>query len=78
VPYRTIRCKGCLSNKTALAMVFKLVEAAQRAWRRLDGRNQLPKVILGVKFADGWRSLPSRQQPANLTLRTSPKIGDSS
>ncbi len=33
-------------------MVFKLVEA-QRAWRRLDGGNQLPKVILGVKFADG-------------------------
>src|SRR5215475_8562501 len=53
VRHRTIRSKGCLSNKTALAMVFKLVEAAQRAWRRLDGRNQLPKVILGVKFADG-------------------------
>src|SRR5262245_55889143 len=51
VRHRTIRSKGCLSNKTALAMVFKLVEAAQRAWRRLDGCNQLPKVILGVKFA---------------------------
>jgi hypothetical protein len=34
-------------------MVFKLVEAPQRAWRRLDGGNRLPKVILGVKFADG-------------------------
>jgi transposase-like protein len=53
VRHRTIRSKGCLSNKTALAMVFKLVEAAQRAWRRLDGCNQLPKLILGVKFADG-------------------------
>ena len=53
VRHRTIRSKACLSNKTALAMVFKLVEAAQRAWRRLDGCNQLPKVILGVKFADG-------------------------
>jgi hypothetical protein len=21
-------------------------------WRRLDGHNQLPKLILGVKFAD--------------------------
>jgi hypothetical protein len=31
-------------------MVFKLVEAAQRAWRRLDGGNQLRKVILGVKI----------------------------
>jgi hypothetical protein len=31
-------------------MIFKLVEAAEKNWRRLDGHNQLPKVILGVKF----------------------------
>jgi len=53
VRHRTIRSKGCLSNKTALAMVFKLVEAAQKSWRRLDGHAQLPKLILGVKFTDG-------------------------
>jgi putative transposase len=53
VRHRTIRAKGCLSNKTALAMVFKLVEGAQKSWRRLDGHTQLPKLILGVKFADG-------------------------
>jgi putative transposase len=53
VRHRTIRAKGCLSNKTALAMVFKLVEGAQKTWRRLDGHVQLPKLILGVKFADG-------------------------
>ena len=51
--HRTVRSKGCLSNKTALAMIFKLAEAAEKSWRRLDGHNQLPKVILGVKFADG-------------------------
>jgi hypothetical protein len=53
VRHRTIRSKGCLSNKTALAMVFKLVEGAQKSWRRIDGHNQLPKLIRGVKFADG-------------------------
>ena len=53
VRHRTIRSKGCLSNKTALAMVFKLVEGAQKTWRRLDGHAQLPKLILGVKFSDG-------------------------
>ena len=42
-----------LSNKTALAMVFKLVDAAQKSWRRLDGHNQLPKLIQGVRFTDG-------------------------
>ena len=53
VRHRTIRSKGCLSNKTALAMVFKLVDGAQKNWRKLDGHNQLPKIIQGVKFTDG-------------------------
>jgi len=53
VRHRTIRSKGCLSNKTALAMVFKLVDGAQKSWRRLDGHHQLPKIIQGVKFIDG-------------------------
>src|SRR3954454_2906162 len=53
VRHRTIRSKGCLSNKTALAMVFKLVDAAQKSWRRLDGHNQFPKLIQGVRFTDG-------------------------
>jgi hypothetical protein len=34
-------------------MVFKLVEGAHKSWRRIDGHNQLPKLILGVKFTDG-------------------------
>jgi putative transposase len=53
VRHRTVRSKGCLSNKTALAMIFKLTEAAEKSWRRLDGHNQLSKVIHGVKFTDG-------------------------
>src|ERR1700730_2463273 len=40
VRHRTVRSKGCLSNKTALAMIFKLAEAAEKNWRRLDGHNQ--------------------------------------
>ena len=34
-------------------MVFKLVHAAQKSWRQLDGHNQLPKVVLGAMFKDG-------------------------
>lgn len=63
VRHRTIRSKGCLSNKTALAMVFKLVEAAQKSWRRLDGHNQLPKVIQGVKFTDGIEVVAKQATP---------------
>jgi transposase-like protein len=64
VRHRTVRSKGCLSNKTALAMIFKLAEAAEKSWRRLNGHNQLPKVILGVKFADGIEVLRAQAQAA--------------
>ena len=63
VRHRTIRSKGCLSNKTGLAMVFKLVEGAQKSWRRLDGHNQLPKIIQGVKFTDGLEVAPKQADP---------------
>ena len=36
VRLRTYRTKGCLSRKTAMAMVFKLCQCAQRKWRKLD------------------------------------------
>jgi putative transposase len=63
---RTIRSKGCLSNCTALAIVFKCVEAAKKSWRRLDGNNQLPKLILGVKCTDGLEVVAhsANRQPA--------------
>jgi len=53
VRHRTIRTKGALSQDTARLMVFKLVMAAARTWRRLKGENQLPKVVQGVTFRNG-------------------------
>jgi len=53
VRHRTVRTKGALSAKTAKLMVFKLVNAAAKTWRRLNGENQLPKVVRGVKFKNG-------------------------
>src|SRR4051794_7479028 len=67
VRHRTVRSKGCLSNKTALAMVFKLVDAAQKSWRRLDGHNQLPKLIQGVRFTDGLEVAPTRASSLSQT-----------
>ena len=64
VRHRTVRSKGCLSNKTALAMIFKLAEAAEKSWRRLNGHNQLPKIILGIKFTDGIEVVRSQAQIA--------------
>jgi putative transposase len=53
VRHRTVRTKGALSQKTAKLMVFTLVRAASKKWRRLKGANQLPRVLDGIKFADG-------------------------
>jgi transposase-like protein len=53
VRHRTVRTKGALSGKTAKLMVFKLVNAAAKTWRRLKGENQLPKVVQGVRFQNG-------------------------
>jgi hypothetical protein len=61
VRHRTIRSKGCLSNKTALAMVFKLVDAAQKSWRRLDGHNQLPSSFKVSDSPTGSKSPPIRR-----------------
>ncbi|MET4103506.1 putative transposase [Roseovarius sp. MBR-78] len=52
VRHRTVRTKGALSQKTAKLMVFTLIQAASKKWLRLKGRNQLPKVIEGLKFND--------------------------
>jgi len=61
VKHRTRRSKGCLSRETAFIMVFKLIKDAEKTWRRLDGKNQLPKLILGVKFQNGCEISPMDQ-----------------
>ena len=53
VRHRTVRTKGALSAKTAKVMIFKLVNAAAKTWRPLNGENQLPKVVRGFKFKNG-------------------------
>ena len=53
VRHRTVRTKGALSQATARLMVFKLVMAASKTWRRLKGENRLPMVVAGVTFTDG-------------------------
>ena len=53
VRHRTVRTKGALSQKTAKLMVFTLIQAASKKWLRRKGRNQLPKVIEGLKCDDG-------------------------
>jgi len=64
VRHRTVRTKGSLSPQTAKLMVFKLIDAASKTWRRLKGTNQLPKIVAGVRFADGIEVIPTQQSHA--------------
>ncbi len=61
VRHRTVRTKGALSQKTAKLMVFSLIRAASKSWRRLKGKNQLPKVIKGVKFHNGVEVIDNKK-----------------
>ena len=62
VRHRTKRSKGCLSMKTMELMVFKVIKEAEKTWLRLRGKNQLPKLITGVKFSDGIEQLNQNNQ----------------
>ena len=64
VRHRTVRTKGALSQDTARLMVFKLVMAAAKTWRRLKGENQLPKVVQGITFQNGVEVIKTPAQNA--------------
>jgi transposase-like protein len=64
VRHRTVRTKGALSQDTARLMVFKLVMAAAKTWRRLKRENQLPKVVQGVTFTNGVEVINTPAQNA--------------
>lgn len=55
VRLRTSKTKGAGSRVACLAMAFKLVESAQKHWRKLNGSTLLPEVIAGVIFKDGTK-----------------------
>jgi transposase-like protein len=53
VRLRTKKTKGCGSRRATLTMVFKLMQSAEKRWRRLNGSELLGDVIAGVVFTDG-------------------------
>ncbi|GAB4347338.1 MAG: hypothetical protein OHK0047_41360 [Leptolyngbyaceae cyanobacterium] len=55
VRLRTDKTRGCVSPDSILALVFQLVQSAQKRWLRIRGFKRLTEVIAGVKFQDGMR-----------------------
>jgi len=52
---RTDKTRGCVAKDIILALVFKLVESAQKSWLRIRGFKHLAEVLEGVPFKDGYR-----------------------
>jgi putative transposase len=55
VKLRTKVTKGAGSKKAALAMAYKLLDAAQQRWRRFNGHELVADVLNGAVFKDGIR-----------------------
>jgi transposase-like protein len=50
---RQRRTKGCGSRRASLTMMFKLAQAAQKRWRRLNGHQHIVHLLEGKKFVNG-------------------------
>jgi len=55
VRHRTCKSKNCFSRGSILATVFKLLQEAQKRWKKLYGHSRLADVINLVEFADGMK-----------------------
>lgn len=53
VRLRTKQSRSCGSRDTTLSMVFKLLQSAQKRWKRIKGFDQLKLVVDNVQFQDG-------------------------
>ena len=53
VKLRTYKTKGSGTAKETISMVFKLIQSAEKRWRKLRGFKQIPLVMEGKKFING-------------------------
>jgi putative transposase len=53
IRHRTRQTKGSGSRLATLALMFQLGRECEKSWRRLNGREQIHKLIEGVRFIDG-------------------------
>lgn len=60
VRHRTTRTRNCVSRATFLGLAFKLMEEAEKTWRRIRGAEQIEALLNGQPFRDG---LPYRDEP---------------
>lgn len=53
VRHRTTRTRNCVSRSTFLGLAFKLVQEAEKSWRRIRGVERIDELLTGIVFKDG-------------------------
>jgi transposase-like protein len=64
VRLRTNRMRNCGSRETTLTMVFKLLQSAQKRWKRIKGFRKLELVVNNVRFRNGAQVLDQEDRVA--------------
>lgn len=57
--------KGAGSRAAGLAMAFKLMQSAQRNWRRLNAHELIPLLRAGIRFIDGKQHERRKESTTN-------------
>lgn len=53
VRHRTSRTRNCVSRPTFLGLAFKLIEEAEKSWRKIRGAEKIELLLKGIPFKDG-------------------------
>lgn len=53
VRHRTTRTRNCVTRATFLGLAFKLMEEAEKSWRRIKGAERIELLLKGIPFKDG-------------------------
>jgi hypothetical protein len=52
VRHRTTRTKNCVTHSTFFGLAFKLVQEAQKSWRRIRGVERIAELLAGTVLTD--------------------------
>ncbi len=62
VRHRTTRTKNCVRRSAFLGLAFKLVQEAEKSWRRIRGVERIAELLSGTVFKDGVPVTPDDMQ----------------
>lgn len=66
VRHRTTRTKNCVSRNSFLGLAFKLVQEAEKSWRRIRGVERIDELLAGTVLKDGVPALENDDQQQRL------------